>query len=120
MLMLRPDPELGAFPYVVLFRSLAGGAVVHSYVKEVHACCVLTVVTPNVGLRTKRLEDDCNSVQLGVAWVKNVAGHRELNLGTAKPVERSRQVGGNGLGGTALDLVAVDEVHDLAIPKQCH
>src|SRR5215210_8239483 len=44
------------------------------------------------------------------------SGHRRPK----ESIEGGSKISGDGLGGPAFDLVAVNEVHDLSVSKECH
>lgn len=75
MLVLASDSELGALPDVLLLGSAAGGSIMYSYVEEVYALCVLAVVTSHIGPGPGGLQDDRDSMELGVAGMEDVTRH---------------------------------------------
>ena len=80
---------------------------------------VLTVEPAHVGRGPVRLEHDGDPVQLLVPRMKDVSGHdARSDRGAAVAVERRGEVGGDDLRRLALDLMAMDEVHDLAVSHQ--
>lgn len=95
MLVLASDSELGALPDVLLLRSAAGGSIMYSHVEEVYALCVLAVVTPYIGPGPSGLQNDSDSMELGVAGMEDVTRHwwlPGLNGRAAEPVESGGQV----------------------------
>jgi hypothetical protein len=116
MLVVAPDPELGALPDVLLLGKVPHRGVVDAHVKEVYASCVLTVITPHVGPGPVGLEYHGDAVEFRMARVEDVAAHA-LDRRAAIPVERASEIRGDRLRRPAFDLMPVDEVHHLAIPQ---
>jgi hypothetical protein len=75
VLVLAPDSELGALPDILLLGSAAGSTIMHAHVEEVYALCVLAVVTPYIGPGPSGLQDDRDSMELGVAGVEDMTRH---------------------------------------------
>ena len=119
MLVVAPDPELGALPDVLLLGKVACEGVMDAHVQEVYACCVLTVITSHIGSGPVGFEYHGDAMELRMAGVEDMATHA-LDRGAAISVERAGEIGGDRLRRPAFDLMPVDEVHHLAIPKQRH
>jgi hypothetical protein len=76
VLVLRSYSKLGAPFQVFLFGHSPGSAIVHPDVQEVYAALVFAIVAPHVCPGTASLEYHRCPMELGVAGMKDVAGHR--------------------------------------------
>ena len=74
-LVVGPDPELGAFPDVLVPGSATRGGIMDPDVEHEHPPLVLAVVAAHIGQRARGLDHNRDPVQLGVSRVKNVARH---------------------------------------------
>jgi hypothetical protein len=115
------DTELVALPDVLLHRSRVPRLVVHPYVENVHPELIFCIVAADVCTGSRRLHNYGNAVQFRVTRVKNVAGHSLLTDGSRTVFVKSRgQICRYFSRRPALDLMAMNEVHYLAVSKQRH
>jgi hypothetical protein len=116
MLVVAPDAEFCTLADI-LFLGPAHRRIVHPNIQHVHPTLILAVITAHIRQGAVRLDHDGNPVQFRMTRVKDVTRHC-LDRSTEESVERGGEIGGDGLGRTSLDLMAVNKVDHLAIPQQ--
>lgn len=75
MLVVATDAKLGAFTYVVRFRPGVGFPVMDANIEQMDAALVFAVIPTYIRGRPVGLDNDSDTMQLGVAWMENVTGH---------------------------------------------
>ncbi len=70
---------------------------VHPHIEQVHAALIFAVVPAHIRSRPLGLHHDSDTMELGVAGMKDVTRHL-FDRGAEEAVERPSQIRGNRLG----------------------